>query len=74
MQNTTRRLFLIIAVSVLVREELANKTVNYDTRIKAYRFEPKIKIIKKASQGKRSGLTCVFEKRVMNKNWCDCQQ
>ena len=29
-QNTTRRLFLIIAVSVLVREELANKTVNYD--------------------------------------------
>ena len=30
------RLLLITAVSIVVKEELANKTVNYDTKTKAY--------------------------------------
>ena len=36
MQNTTGRLLLIRAVSVVVKGELTNKTVNYDTKAKAY--------------------------------------
>ena len=36
LQNTTRRLLLIIAVSIVVKGELANETVNYDTKTKAY--------------------------------------
>ena len=36
MQNTIGRLLLIIAVSVVVKGELTNKTVNYDTKAKAY--------------------------------------
>ena len=35
-QNTTGRLLLIVAVSIAVKGELANKTVNYDTKTKAY--------------------------------------
>ena len=35
-KNTNRRLLLIIAVSIVVKGELANKTVNYDTKTKAY--------------------------------------
>ena len=30
------RLLLIMAVSVVVKGELANKTINYDTKTKAY--------------------------------------
>ena len=42
LQNTTRRLFLIIAVSVVLvmKGELASGTVNYDTKT-IYQFEPK---------------------------------
>ena len=36
LQNTTGRLLLIIAVSIVVKGELANETVNYDTKPKAY--------------------------------------
>ena len=34
-QNTTGQLLLIVAVSVVVKGELANETVNYDTKTKA---------------------------------------
>ena len=36
MQNTTGRLFLIMAVSIVVNGEFANKIVNYDTKTKTY--------------------------------------
>ena len=36
LQNTTGRLLLIIAVSIVVKEELANETVNYGAGTKAY--------------------------------------
>ena len=36
LQNTTGRLLLIILVSILVKRELANEAVNYDTKAKAY--------------------------------------
>ena len=37
LQNTTGRLLLIIAVAiVVVKGELADETVNYDTKTKAY--------------------------------------
>ena len=40
-QNTTRRMVLIVAVSVVLvmKGELANKTVNYDQKT-MYQFEP----------------------------------
>ena len=34
-QNTTGQLLLIVAVSVVVKGELANEIVNYDTKTKA---------------------------------------
>ena len=34
LQNSTRRLLLIIAVSTVVKGELANETENYDTKTK----------------------------------------
>ena len=36
LQTTTGRLLLVIAVSVSVNRELANETVNYDTKTKSY--------------------------------------
>ena len=36
LQNTTGRLLLIIAVLIVVKGELANETVNYDTKTKAH--------------------------------------
>ena len=36
MQNTTGKLLLVIAVSIVVEGELANETVNYDTKAEAY--------------------------------------
>ena len=41
LQNTPRRLLLIIAVSIVLvmRRELASETVNYDTEA-MYQFEP----------------------------------
>ena len=35
-QKFTRRLLLIIAVSIVVNGALANETVSYDTKSKAY--------------------------------------
>ena len=35
LQNSTRRLLLIIAVSIAAKRVLANKTVNYDPKTKA---------------------------------------
>ena len=41
--NTTGRLLLIIAVSMVMKRELANETVNYDTKLKhMYQFEPEV--------------------------------
>ena len=36
LQNTIGQLLLIIAVLIVVKGELANQTVNYDTTTKAY--------------------------------------
>ena len=36
LQNTTGRLLLIIAVSIVVKGKLANETLNYDKKTKAY--------------------------------------
>ena len=36
LQNSTGRLLLIIAVSIVAKGVLANETVNYDTQTKAY--------------------------------------
>ena len=36
LQNTTKRLLLIIALSTVVKGELANETINYDAKTKAY--------------------------------------
>ena len=35
LQNTTEKLLLILAVSIVVKGELANETVNYDAKTKA---------------------------------------
>ena len=43
LQNNTGRLLLIVAVSMVMKEELANETVNYDTKLKhMYQFEPEV--------------------------------
>ena len=36
LQNSTGRLLLMIAVSIVAKDVLANKTLNYETRTKAY--------------------------------------
>ena len=46
-QNTTRP--LITAVSIVVKRKLLNETVNYDTEIKTYQFEPEVKVIKEGN-------------------------
>ena len=49
MQNTTGRLLFIIAVSVVMKGELTNETVNYDTNLKFYtNLSQKCKLSKKA--------------------------
>ena len=68
LQSTTGCLFLIIAVSIVVKGELVNETVNYETEIKVYQFEPEVQVIKKGSSGERTGLTRVFEEGVLKKN------
>ena len=70
--NATGRLFLIIAVSLVVKGELANETVNYDTEIESYQFEPEVQVIKRGSPGERTGLTRVSEEEVRNKASCNC--
>ena len=59
LQNTTRRLLLMIAVSVVVRGELANETVNYNTETGAYQFKQEVPVMKKCSPGQKTGLTLV---------------
>ena len=49
LQNNTGRLLLIIAVSVAVKVELANKNVKYDTKIKTLQFGPKVQLAKEGS-------------------------
>ena len=52
LHNTTGRLVLIIAVSIVVKEELANETVNYAQKLNhMYQFEPEVQVIKKGSPG-----------------------
>ena len=51
-----------------MKGELVNETVNYETEIKAYQFEPEVQVIKKGSSGERTGLTRVFEEGVLKKN------
>ena len=41
LQNITGRLLFIIAVSVVLKGELASETVDYDTKTKAY-VEPEV--------------------------------
>ena len=47
LQSTTRRLLLIIAVSIVLvmKGELASETVNYDTKT-MYQFEPKCNLLR----------------------------
>ena len=50
LQNTTGRLLLIIAVSVVMKGELANETVNYDTKLKPmYNLSQKCQFQKRAA-------------------------
>ena len=42
LQKTTGRVLLILTVSIVVKGELANETVNYDTEFKAYQCEPEV--------------------------------
>ena len=53
-QNTTRRLLLIIAVSIVLemKGELASETVNYDTKT-MYEFEPKYNLLRSTLQVKQ---------------------
>ena len=48
LQKITRRLLLIIGVSIVVKGKLANETVNCDIKIKRYQFEPEVKSSKRA--------------------------
>ena len=54
LQNTTRRLLLIIAVSIVLvmKGELASETVNYDTKT-MYEFEPKCNLLRTTLQVKQ---------------------
>ena len=70
LQNTTRRLLLIIAVSVVLvmKGELGSETVNDDTKI-MYQFEPQVQLIKDTPGGttgfgSSSSLTSVFKNFV----------
>ena len=54
LQNTPRRLLLIIAVSIVLvmKRELASETVNYDTKTK-YQFELKCDLLRSTLQVKQ---------------------
>ena len=54
LQNTTRRLLLIIAVSIVLvmKEELTSETVNYDTKT-MYQIEPKCNLLRSTLQVKK---------------------
>ena len=56
LQNSTERLILIIAVSIVVKGVLASKTVNYDTQAKAYELILARSVsYQKGSSGERTG-------------------
>ena len=67
LQNTTTRLLLIIAVSIVlvIKGELASGTVNYDTKT-MYQFEPQVQLIKKDTPGETASRsqTSVFKNFV----------
>ena len=54
LQNTTRRLLLIIAVSIALAMKggLASETENYDTKA-MYQFEPKCNLLRSTLQVKQ---------------------
>ena len=53
LQNSTGRLLLIIAVSIVAKGVLANETVNYETRTKAcINLSQKSKLLKREVQVK----------------------
>ena len=78
LQNTTGRLLLIIAVSIVVKGELAKETVNYDTKTKTCNsFSQKCKLSKKGSSyeiltGFRSSRSQMFFKslQILQENTC----
>ena len=41
--------------------KLASKTVNYETLIKAYRFELEVGVMKNVNPREETGLICVFK-------------
>ena len=64
MQNTNGRLLLITAISILAKGELANETVNYDTKAKTYVMKQSPKgvireIVKKRLLHRRSPVSFV---------------
>ena len=63
-----------IVVLTVVQGELENGTVNYYAEIKAYQFESKVRVVKKARPGERTGLTRVFEEGFRSIVRCDCQR
>ena len=54
LQNTTRRLLLIIAISIVIviKGELVSETGNYDTKT-MYQFEPKCNLLRSTTQVKQ---------------------
>ena len=67
MENTIGLLCLVIAVSIVMKRLLANKTVIYDTEIKTYKFEPEV-CYQKGKTRQNISLFCVFEEGIRQKN------
>ena len=63
MQSTTRRLLLIIAVSIVLvmKGRLASETVNYDTKT-MYKFEPKSNLLRSTLQVKQQASEAVVRR------------
>ena len=64
-------MFLIIALSIIAKGELSNKTINYYTEIKAK--SQKRNLSKRGSPGKSRSLSRVSEEGVQDKVRWDCQ-
>ena len=69
LQNTIRRLLLIIAVSVVLvmKGELASETVNYDTKT-MYQFKPKCNLLRSTLQVKQQVSEAVV-RRFLKISW-----
>ena len=63
LQTATGWLFLIIAVSLIVKWELANESVNYDTKIKEYQFEPELSSYQKGQSWWKNKFNSCFRRR-----------